>query len=169
MPKTLTREEGAMRYKTLEHWAKHEHGYSKVLNWYMCRNLEGYSSTAAAPESAHKDEAVIMSQSSIEDFADELYEIIENELDGVAAFRPNQIETLAEALSGLRNVKAKALVYAFSKIGTIDTRAVIKIDGIATRFHIYSTRKDSYNFEHSARQKIVTSTKDMVNKRLSLG
>jgi len=169
MPKTLTREEGSMRYKTLEHWAKHEHGYSKVLNWYMCRNLEDYSPTAAAPTSAHKDEAVKMSQTSIEDFADELYEIIEHEMQGIAAFRPNQIEILAEALSGLKNVKAKALVYAFSKIGEVDMSAVVKIDGVATRFHVYVTKSGSYKSKVTKLHDVILATKDMVNKRLSLG
>jgi hypothetical protein len=110
-----------------------------------------------------------MSQTSIEDFADELYEIIENEMGGVAAFRPSQIETLAEALSGLKNVKAKALVYAFSKMGEVDMSAIVKIDGIATRFHVYVTKSGSYKNKVTKLQEVVLSTKDMVNKRLSLG
>jgi len=169
MPKTLTREEGMLRYKALEAWAKFEHGNKKVLNWYMCRDLGGYNPTDAAPESKHKDESVKMSQSSIEDFADELYDLINNELSGVAAFRPAQIEVLAESLTGLKHVKAKALVYAFSKLGQVDMNGIAKIDGVTTRFHIYQTKECGYNFKDLKVGEIVTATKNMVNKHLNVG
>ena len=169
MPKTLTREEGAMRFRQLEAWTKFEMGYSKVLNWYMCRDLGDYSATAPAPTSTHKEEAVKMSQTSIEDFADELYALINEELGGVAAFRPSQIETLAETLTGLKNVKAKALVYAFMKLGEVDMNGTTRIDGVTTRFHVYTTKEGRYKKKELKLVEIVSSTKAMVNKHISLG
>jgi hypothetical protein len=110
-----------------------------------------------------------MSQTSIEDFADELYEIIDTELDGVAAFRPAQIEALAETITGLKNVRAKSVVYAFNRIGTVDIAARTKIDGAITRFHVYSTKSEGDKSEVTNLVTKVKDTADMVNKRLSIG
>jgi hypothetical protein len=109
-----------------------------------------------------------MSQTSIEDFADELYEIIETELDGVAAFRPAQIEALAEAITGLKNVKAKSVVYAFNRIGTVDMTARAKIDGVTARYHVYSTKSEvTKKVTNLVTQ--INVTQNMVNKRLAIG
>jgi hypothetical protein len=109
-----------------------------------------------------------MSQTSIEDFADELYEIIDTELDGMAAFRPAQIEALAEAVTGLKNVRAKSVVYAFNRIGTVDIAARAKIDGSVTRFHVYSTKSEVTKKVTNLVTQIKV-TQDMVNKRLAIG
>ena len=169
MPKTMTREEGALQFQKLEKWTKFEHGYNKVLNWYMCRDLGGYNPAAPAPASLHKDNAVMMSQTSVEDFADELYEIINDELDGIAAFRPSQIEALADTLAGLKHVKAKALVYAFSKIGDVDMKAVINVNGLTMRHHVYKTKAASYTLNDYSMAEVCRRTQAMINKRLSLG
>jgi len=168
MPKTLTREEGQMMYQKLEAWTKFEQGFNKVLNWYMCRDLALYNPAAPAPTSTHKDEAVKLSQTSIEDFADELYDLIDNELNGVAAFRPSQIEVLAENLTGLKSIKAKALVYAFTRLGHVDMSATTRIDGVTTRFHVYKTKAGNKKREPKLID-IVNDTKNIVNKYLALG
>jgi len=110
----------------------------------------------------------LASQTSIEDFADELFEIIDSELDGIAAFRPVQIETLAESMTGLKNVRAKAIFHAFSRIGYVNIGARAKIDGVVTRFHVYSTKSEGDKIGDKIGD-IVKKSADMVNKRLAVG
>lgn len=171
-PTTLTRNDGYIMTNRLLDWSKKDNGYAKVLNWYLCRDISDYKPTAAAPMSKHKEHAVLASQSSIEDFADELHEIIDTELDGLAAFRPAQIEALAESVTGLKNVRAKAIFHAFSRIGYVDMGARTKIDGIVTRFHVYSTKNGVTKGDKNPGDTIsdvVKRTQDMVNKRLAIG
>lgn len=168
-PQTLTRDDGYIMTNQLLDWAKKDNGYGKVLNWYLCRDISNYQPTAAAPKSKHKDAAVLASQTSIEDFADELYEILDLELGGIAAFRPTQLETLAETLTGVKNIRAKSIFHAFSRLGTVDMAARTKIDGVVTRFHVYRTKNFGDKNASDTILDIVKRTQDMVNKRLGLG
>ena len=87
----------------------------------------------------------------------------------MAAFRPAQIEALAEAVTGLKNVRAKSVVYAFNRIGSVNISARTKIDGSVTRFHVYSTKNNGDKNEVTNLVTQVKATQDMVNKRLSIG
>lgn len=168
-PTTLTRDDGYIMTNKLLDWSKKDNGYAKVLNWYLCRDISEYKPTASAPNSKHKKNAVMASQTTIEDFADELYEIIHDELEGEAAFRPAQIEALAETLTGVKNIRAKAIYHAFSRLGSVDTLARTKIDGVVTRFHVYRTKSEGAKSEEMSLVTTVKRTQDMVNKRLSIG
>jgi hypothetical protein len=168
-PNTLTREDGYLKTNQLLDWAKKDNGYAKVLNWYLCRDITDYQHSAPAPKSKHKDAAVLASQTSIEDFADELYEMLDTELGGIAAFRPVQLELLAESLTGVKNVRAKSIFHAFSRIGEVDMNARTKIDGIVMRYHIYRTKKFGDKMGGDKILEVVKRTQEMINKYLKVG
>ena len=78
----------------LMHWARAQDGYGAVLNWYMNRDITQFNPHAPAPMTEDKKNAIQLSQSGTQDFANDLYQWVKDELDGTAFLTAQQRQNI---------------------------------------------------------------------------
>jgi hypothetical protein len=137
-PHSLDRNEAREKYGELKKWLEESDGYGKILNWYQSRDISNFDPAQEAPQSEHKDAATKMSQTGIEDFADELLDYACTDLECVMVLTASALKMISEN-AGAENYRPKALKHAFSRIGIYDTKVMRDKTGV-TR-HIILAKK----------------------------
>ena len=136
-PRTLTPEETYKRVTALMNWARKENGFSIVLNWYYDRDITNFDPKAPAPETAYKQKAVDASKSPIRLFAQELNDWVIDNLNGVAAFTPAQLEVLCERWGFGARQSCKYIRDALMAHGEVDGRKSIKVAGKVVKHTVF--------------------------------
>jgi len=75
-------------------WCKEEQGFEHMMHFYTTRDLSTFDSRAPAPMTDHKQEVIQASKSAWAQFAQDVWEWVDLELDGVAALSKSMMTTL---------------------------------------------------------------------------
>jgi len=120
-------------------WARKDggKGFSFVLNWYLNRDIAKFDPYAAAPKTKYKEQAIALSKTPTEDFAQELSQWVVDNCNGRAAFTANQLQILCERWGHDKNVKPQYVRKAMAAHGDVDPSKLIKHGGKPTRYTIF--------------------------------
>jgi hypothetical protein len=78
----------------VKQWCKEEQGFEHMMHFYTTRDLTHFDSRAPAPMTDHKQEVIQASKSAWAQFAQDVWEWVDSELDGVAAISKSMMTTL---------------------------------------------------------------------------
>jgi hypothetical protein len=135
-PKTLTNKETHPKVSALFSWAR-SGGFGIMLNWYYERDISNFDPRKAAPETGSRKQAIELSKTPMESFANQLKDWVLANVDGVAAFTVAQINVLCEQWGYGNKLTHQYLHKAMSAIGEIEPSKMIKIEGKAVRHTVF--------------------------------
>jgi len=126
------------RVSNMMAWARKDggKGFSFVLDWYLNRDITKFDPWAAAPKTKYKEQAIALSKTPTEDFAQELVQWIINNCGGKAALTANQIQVLCEKWGHDKNAKPQYIRKALAAYGDIEPSRLIKHNKKSTRYTI---------------------------------
>ena len=78
----------------VKQWCKEQQGFEHMMHFYSTRDLSCFDSRAPAPMTEHKQEVIQASKSAWAQFAQDVWEWVDLELDGVAALSKSMMTTL---------------------------------------------------------------------------
>ena len=78
----------------VKQWCKEQQGFEHMMHFYMTRDLTTFDPRAPAPMTDHKQEVIQASKSAWAQFAQDVWEWVDSELDGVAALSKSMMTTL---------------------------------------------------------------------------
>jgi hypothetical protein len=135
-PKTLTNKETHPKVSALFSWAR-SGGFGIMLNWYYERDLSSFDPRKAAPETGSRKQAIELSKTPMESFANQLRDWVLANVEGVAAFTVAQLNVLCEQWGYGNKLTHQYLHKAMSAIGEIEPSKMIKIEGKAVRHTVF--------------------------------
>jgi hypothetical protein len=143
-PHTLTNKETHPKVSALFSWARSS-GFGIMLNWYYERDISEFDPRKAAPETSSRKQAIELSKTPLESFANELKDWTIANVDGVAAFTVAQLNILSEQWGYGNKVIHQYLHKAMSGIGKIEPSKMIKIEGKAVRHTVFDVTFSDVN------------------------
>jgi len=171
---TFSQQDILERVGAMMKWARANNGsgFSAVLNWYMSRDLSGFDHYAPAPMTSYKQVAIQLSKTPLESFAADLAAWTDEHLDGIAAFTPAQLSVLCERWGHDNRAKTQYIRKALQPHGDIEPSKLIKVNGKASRYTAFITRKGQVTAPQVTAAKainwplIVTSTEGALSREI---
>ena len=166
-PHTLTNKETHPKVSALFSWARSS-GFGIMLNWYYERDISEFDPRKAAPETSSRKQAIELSKTPLESFANELKDWTIANVDGVAAFTVAQLNILSEQWGYGNKVIHQYLHKAMSGIGKIEPSKMIKIEGKAVRHTVFDvTFPDVNAVVKSNYSRVAKDTADALVKEIT--
>lgn len=96
IPSTLDAAQCHVLIQQVKAWCEDEQGFEQMMWFYKTRNIESFDHKAPAPMTLHKEEVIKAGRSAWVQFAEEVYDWVERELNGVAAISKQHMKVLIQ-------------------------------------------------------------------------
>lgn len=139
-PRSLTQEESHRRIQAVKEWCK-DLGFNHMMHFYMTRDISAFDHQAPAPETKHKEEVVAMSRNAWGQFAHELMDWVNEELEGYAALTRRQIDLLIRIWDYGNQVKATNISHSLREVCSLEMNKLIKVDEVPSRRYLIMPKR----------------------------
>ena len=149
-------------------WCENEHGFEIMMYFYNTRDLTHFDAKAPAPMSDHKQEVIQASKSAWAQFAQDVWDWVEHEIDGSAAISKGMMNVLIKhfGYEGSR-ITAHSINNSFNELCFSQQNKMIKEDdGQSVRCLLLTrTAEDTHNI--TSYKLLLQKTNDAIKKLIS--
>jgi len=149
-------------------WCENQNGFEIMMHFYNTRDLSNFDAKAPAPMSDHKQEVIQASKSAWSQFAQEVWDWVENELDGSAAISKGMMNVLIRHFRYEDSrITAHSINNSFKELCFSQQNKMIKDDRGQCLRCLLLTRTAEDTHKSSGYRILLQKTNDAIEKLIS--
>lgn len=153
----------------IKEWCSNHNGFHYMMHFYSTRDLSAFDPKAPAPMTEDKKQVILASKSAWAQFAQDVWDWVEHELDGAAAISKGMMTVLIRHFGyETSRLTAHNINNSFKELCSTHPRKIKNDDNYPiTCLVLTRTSSDVYDIKHGSYKEILVRTNSAIEKLIT--